>query len=276
MRRSEAEVRQAIHSAVDDAVASSGAIANHRRVWLAACGGFAAAGRRQAREQLRAFVSECTPGARIEIVPDVRVAFEGALAGQDGVVVISGTGSIAYGRTLDGRELRVGGWGPEISDEGSGTAIGREALATVLRAFDGREPPTMLRELVLARWQADDEDALIEHLRAGANGHSLFAELLRDVIDAAGAGDQAATRILRDAGSGLAALATHVAHRLALTRGQIAITGGVFVNAGEVRQAFIECIKRELPEAVVEPARESPVQGALRMALALAHSQSED
>jgi len=71
------------------------------------------------------------------VLNDVRVAFDGALAGRAGVLLLSGTGSMAWAG--DGnRDLRVGGWGEAFGDEGSAHWIGREALSEATRALDGR------------------------------------------------------------------------------------------------------------------------------------------
>ena len=80
--------------------------------------------------------------SRIVIVNDALIALETGAPGQPGVVIISGTGSIAYGRNAAGEAARSGGWGYVLGDEGSGYWIGRAALRAVLRAADlaGRAP----------------------------------------------------------------------------------------------------------------------------------------
>src|SRR5438128_1339137 len=73
-----------------------------------------------------------------------------------GIVIVSGTGSIAYGRNANGEAARAGGWGHMIGDEGSGYWIGREALTAVMRAADGRGPATGLSDDILAYFQVTD------------------------------------------------------------------------------------------------------------------------
>src|SRR5260370_914390 len=77
-----------------------------------------------------------------------------------GIVIVSGTGSIAYGRNANGEAARAGGWGHMIGDEGSGYWIGREALTAVMRAADGRGPATGLSADILAYFNVDDEARL--------------------------------------------------------------------------------------------------------------------
>ena len=74
------------------------------------------------------------------MVNDALVALEAGAPGEPGVVVISGTGSISYGRNAQGEAARAGGWGYVLGDEGSGYWIGRAALRAVLRQADRRGP----------------------------------------------------------------------------------------------------------------------------------------
>ena len=83
------------------------------------------------------------------IVNDALIALVAGAGASPGVVVISGTGSIAYGVSHHGVAARAGGWGPTLGDEGSGYWIGRRALAAVMRDADGRGPRTDLTPLVL-------------------------------------------------------------------------------------------------------------------------------
>lgn len=73
-----------------------------------------------------------------EVVNDVQVAFDGAFAGRGGVLLLAGTGSMAWAGDGSGADIRVGGWGDAFGDEGSAYWIGREALSEATRALDGR------------------------------------------------------------------------------------------------------------------------------------------
>src|SRR5205085_1278058 len=77
-----------------------------------------------------------------------------------GIVIIAGTGSIVYGRNQRGEAARAGGWGHLIGDEGSGYWIGREALAAVMRAEDGRGPSTRMTADILEFFTVADVSRL--------------------------------------------------------------------------------------------------------------------
>src|SRR4029453_15944264 len=76
------------------------------------------------------------------------------------IVITAGTGSLVYGRKASGGGGRAGGWGPMIGEEGSGSWSGREALAAVMRASDGRGPATALTAEILELLKVDDESRL--------------------------------------------------------------------------------------------------------------------
>ncbi len=102
---------------------------------LRACIGAAGAGRTEIAGIVRDIVAEIISG-EIEVVGDMEIALRAAFGGGPGVIVIAGTGSIAFGRDAQGRTARAGGWGFAVSDEGSAHWIGRAAVSAVLRAAD--------------------------------------------------------------------------------------------------------------------------------------------
>jgi N-acetylglucosamine kinase-like BadF-type ATPase len=275
--RSESEVRKAIADALEAALKAATLKESDRSNCVAVCGGFAGAGRASTDPQLEAILRDLLPSARVQVVPDYRIAFEAATQGRPGVVVIAGTGSIVYGRNAAGRECRIGGWGPDVSDEGSGFAIGREAVSAVMKACDGRLPPTTLRERVLAAWSVEDEEGLIERMRLdlAAGRRPSFAPLLREVVEAALAGDKVANTILERAATTLAEMAMHVGNRLKLKRGAVRAIGGVIHNSPQVQTIFTLTLLDRMPGAEIESAMHAPVEGAVRMALALAKSANE-
>ena len=120
------------------------------------CVGLAGAARPEISEVVRGTISELLPGkstGRSESVGDTVIALEAAFGNGPGVIVIAGTGSIAYGRNREGQTARAGGWGFAISDEGSGHWIGRTAAAAAIGAWDenpeqnGRLIDTLLKVL---------------------------------------------------------------------------------------------------------------------------------
>src|SRR5690606_11448844 len=100
-----------------------------------------------AMEQAQALVQELLPHASVHSYHDSVTALAGASVARPGVVVIAGTGAVAYGRLTDGREALAGGWGYIMGDEGSGHDIGINALRAITQAADGRGAPTLLSEV---------------------------------------------------------------------------------------------------------------------------------
>src|SRR5262249_43297302 len=147
-----------------------------------------------------------------------------------GIVIIAGTGSIVYGRNAAGEAARAGGWGHMIGDEGSGYWIGREALAAVMRAGDGRGPATDLTAEILSHFAGDDLSRLPRIVYDRGTPRAAVAEVGPIVQRMADAGDAVATRILERAADELVLAAESVASRLEM-RGDaftFSLSGGAF------------------------------------------------
>src|SRR4051812_33810646 len=137
--------------------------------------------------------------ARVLVVNDALVALEAGAPGQAGVVIISGTGSIAYGRNSKGEAARAGGWGYVLGDEGSGYWIGRAALRAVLREADQRGPQTALTPLLLTYFGIAAAQGLLHEVYSGNLRPSAIGALAQSVEAAFREGDAAAIGILRGA-----------------------------------------------------------------------------
>jgi glucosamine kinase len=230
------------------------------------CVGGSGAGRPELASAVRGFLAEIlsTP---IAVVGDMEIALEAAFDRGPGVIVIAGTGSIAYGRDRQGRTLRAGGWGFAIGDEGSAHWIGRVAVNAVLRAADrgDRTGDSELAASLGKQWKAD---SLLNLARAAnAVPPPNFAALFGSVV---GSRDPLAGDVLRRAGGELAEIAAVVIGRLfAKDRNDpvpVAMTGGVFRHSEIVRQVFYHELRRREPRAQVNPRVVDPVEGALRLA----------
>src|SRR5215203_4618875 len=154
--------------------------------------------------------------SRIVIVNDALIALETGAPGQPGVVIISGTGSIAYGRNAKGEAARSGGWAYVLGDEGSGYWIGRAALRSVVRESDGRGHATAMTPLVLAHFGAARPEDLVHAIYDGALRPSAIAAVARAVQTAADDGDELALQILTVGARELASSARAVISRLGL------------------------------------------------------------
>ena len=189
-----ASVRTAMEAAIAEAELRPEDIAG-----IAAGVGLAGVGRKGALEALRALPH---PFASIVFISDGLAACLGAHGGRDGAIVIAGTGSIGIGRVA-GCDLRVGGYGFPISDEGSGADLGLQAVRLALRARDGRIEPTALLREVMARFKDDPAEAVAWMDRATATDYAAFAPL---VMRHADQGDAVGRRIVQDAAGQIDAL----------------------------------------------------------------------
>lgn len=152
--------------------------------------GLAGVGRKGALEALKAIEH---PFADIDFTSDGMGACLGAHSGKDGAIVIAGTGSIGMG-FVDGRDLRVGGYGFPISDEGSGADLGLKAVQLALRAHDGRHDRSALLTEVMQRFHDDPMEAVAWMDRATATD---YAALAPTVMRHADQGDAAGRRIVQ-------------------------------------------------------------------------------
>src|SRR5579872_3801360 len=142
----ELSVEKVLHALMEEAI-------GEREIAPAAiCLGIAGVDREDEARVVRAIMRRIGYKSRTLVVNDALIALVAGVGEAPGIVVIAGTGSIAYGRNAAGEAARAGGWGHMIGDEGSGYWIGREALAAVMRAGDGRGPETALTAEILAHF----------------------------------------------------------------------------------------------------------------------------
>lgn len=183
-----------------------------------------------ARQLLPGFLQ----GKLIAFECDGLMALEGALGGDPGIVVVAGTGAIAYGRDASGKMKRAGGWGWRIGDEGSGYWIGRSALEAVTKAADGRGPETKLVTAIVHSLRLSNVEELVQWTYAKERAPRDIAALARVVDDAAREGDRIAADILSNAAAELvqAAQSVYLAQRQGLPeRVGVSIGGGVFKSS---------------------------------------------
>ncbi len=249
----QAAIRAACHAAGVDAASVT-----------RTCVGVAGASVPTVRGAVERIVGECV-GGEVQVVGDMEVAMEAALGAAPGVMVIAGTGSIAFARNGEGRTARAGGWGYAISDEGSGHWIGRRAVSAVMRAADEGRAGTLEHEVCRA-WQINSRSDLVKE------GNRMpppdFSQLLPAVLAAGKAGDPDAIGVLTDAGTELARLAAIVTQQLwpAECWVRMALAGGVFRHSNLVRQVFYYELRKQRPNSAVSFAVADPVVGALALA----------
>jgi N-acetylglucosamine kinase-like BadF-type ATPase len=129
----------------------------------------------------------------IKVLSDGLIALEGAISDGEGCILISGTGSIMYGKNNAGKYFRLGGYGRKIGDEGSGYLIGRQGLNAVSKDFDGRGEKTLLTTYLKKNFKITSGHDLITKVYKESFDISSFAPF---VLKAATQKDRVAKRIL--------------------------------------------------------------------------------
>jgi len=207
--------------------------------------------------------------ARVLVVNDALVALEAGAPGQPGVVIIAGTGSIAYGRNANGEAARAGGWGYVLGDEGSGYWIGRAALRAVLREADQRGPETALTPLLLQHFGIEAAQGLLHEVYSGSLRPAAIGALARSVESAFRDGDPAAIGILRGAANELEASGLSVARRLGLLGEAFTfvLSGGIFRAVPWLREELERRLPVAAPGSRTELLTREPAAGAVALAL---------
>lgn len=221
--------------------------------------------RQRVVDSLRVFF----PRGNFIVDTDARIALTGAIGFGAGIVVISGTGSVAFGRNAAGEEARAGGWGPTLGDEGSGFWIAREGLSAIVRAHDGRGFATAMTDLLCQEYEMCSPDELPRFVYATTTHVDDIARYGKLVIEAAQGGDTVASDILSRAGSELAHCVLAIARKLHMTDTAfpVAYVGGAF-HAGELLLNPMRLrLQRDAPGATLQPPQLPPVEGAAMMAM---------
>jgi N-acetylglucosamine kinase-like BadF-type ATPase len=259
----ELEVEKVLHAVIEAAI-------GERPIWPAAvCLGIAGVDRAADDVIVRGILRRLGFKAHALIVNDALVALVAGVGDDAGVVIISGTGSIAYGVNTAGVAARAGGWGYVLGDEGSGYWIGRQALSAVVREADGRGPRTRLSALVLDHFGVAHAPGLVREVYdKGLRRHVIAA--LGPVVERARAeGDVVASEILRLAADELTRAATSVIERLRM-RGEtfhIMLAGGMFRMIPWLVEDLRMRLAETAPRATALPLDVEPALGAVHLAL---------
>jgi N-acetylglucosamine kinase-like BadF-type ATPase len=232
--------------------------------------GLAGVGRDPDRRRIREEVTKLFEGEKlavpaVSVETDARIALEGAFAGGPGVVMIAGTGSIVVGKTLRGDVLRVGGWGRMIGDEGSGYAIGREALAVLALHHDGRGDSGRLREAFAREFKWESRDQIIAAIYQEHVDPATLAPL---VIQTAGNNCVVAQHILQRAATLLVEQARIVVMQMGILRKVgLVMLGGLLEHEAVYANVVNLKILKLLPQVDVRDAMHSAAYGAVLMAI---------
>ena len=207
----------------------------------------------------------------VDVQGDAVSALNGAHLGKPGVIIIAGTGSTSLGSGIDGKMVRVGGWGWLTGDEGSASVIGRSAVIAAFHSLDRWGPTTVLEEMLRQHFDEAHTYDVKRHVYASDFGARGFASLAPLVAQAAAQGDAVAGQLINQAGQDLAHTVMTLARQLNFSDQPIPVApvGGVFSHITGVRKVFEDVVRQQGPRIfVVDPAL-PPVLGATIMALKL-------
>lgn len=232
-----------------------------------ACFGLAGVGRPDDHQQVLHVCRKIGLPVRFILTHDAEIALVAGTGTREGVIAISGTGSIVYGRNHQGKAARAGGWGHLLGDEGSGYDIGLRGLRAVVRMSDGRQPSTLLVPEILTQISLTSPNQLVKWI--SQVDKSQIAQLADSVFQAAQAGDLTAQEIINHASRELALSVQTVIQQLALPLStQIVLNGGVFQN----QASFVKSMQDHFLHRKVTLVAQEPAYGAILIAQQLAVS----
>ena len=235
----------------------------HGPLLVAVCAGVAGVDRAAVSRPLLAWLRKAIPARHYLVTTDAAIALHAALGTATGMIVVSGTGSIAYARNRRGQTLRAGGWGAAFDDLGSGYDLGRKAIMAALRDFDGRGEHTLLTSRICRALKLSDITQIVLKKLDSQQVAALFPL----VSEAARQGDRVARGLCAHAACDLAQLVLALSRRLE-RHGSVPVVcaGGVFRSSPTLRRSFARYVHQRLPSARVRLLQCEPVEGALAMA----------
>jgi N-acetylglucosamine kinase-like BadF-type ATPase len=213
-----------------------------------------------------ALLHELIESDHLLIAHDAAIALAGATGGQPGVIVIAGTGSMAYGQNTKGETARAGGWGYIFGDEGGAFDIARQALRAVLREHEGWGGRTALTPALVDAVGASDANEMLHLLYTDEWPRSRVADLARTVDHIAEEGDPTAIGLMQQAAQQLALLVASVRRQLWSDGDSVPVswTGGAFQST-TLLDRFRLLIELQ-DAAVCQAPRHGPAAGALLLA----------
>lgn len=213
-------------------------------------------------EDKESYARELIRSARYKLTHDAEIALTGAAAGEPGIIIIAGTGSVAFGKNAAGKMARAGGWGYIFGDEGGAFDIVRQALRAALQYEEGWGPPTTLHKVLLEVSNAESANVLM-HRFYNQFDRTRVAALAPLVTQAAESGDQIAAKIVERAAEKLGWFVQGIHSSLFKDNQMVSVhyVGGVF-ESSTLRQLLAENLKCYINSPLLPP-RLSPAEGAL-------------
>lgn len=233
--------------------------------------GAAGAGRAGVSEKIQALLAARFSGARIGVGDDASIVLRAVAPDGPGIVLVAGTGSIAYALNSAGERFRAGGYGYLLGDEGSGFAIGLAAARHLSRVLDGRAPADELSAQVQRLLGVDTQAGLFDRVYAGDAPVAAVAALAKDVIALASSGVRSANKIVQTAALELSDLVKTVAKKAALQHDAVPLVlAGGLLKENSVLTFLLETrLQSDLPGAEIVKRGVDAYRGALRAAEAM-------
>jgi N-acetylglucosamine kinase-like BadF-type ATPase len=257
------EVFQNLRSLLDSGLKAAGL---GKEDLAAGCVGSAGLGREAERRVFRNFFDAFLGAAPVKLCGDGEILLCGGLEDLEGYCLIAGTGSLALGRSRDGRLARAGGLGYMLGDEGSAAWIGKTAIARLLRGLEGRDLPSSMLGAVLEKTGLPQAEDLIRYVHLDAD-KAQVASLAPLVTAAARKGDPLALDILRAGAAELALLVKSVLEKSPWIENRtLALAGGVIEHDEVLTGKLREALAAGFPGLRVTEPRGSALEGACLLA----------
>jgi N-acetylglucosamine kinase-like BadF-type ATPase len=258
-----------IGSAIDAAWAAAG-LSHGPAAAASLC--LSGAGRVSEQDRVRAWAESRQLAARVHVGGDAEPILAAASADHCGIALISGTGSLAWGRNRVGEVARTGGWGYLIGDEGGAYAVALAALRAATHCADGRGPETMLLTAFQKDLGAASPSALIERVYAPEMTRERLAGLAVTVFEAA-ADDTVARQIVESAADDLAVMVAALVERLGFDSNgyPLAVSGSVLLNQPILRDSLVMRLQDRQRSPAELRLVTDPVRGSVELARRLCH-----
>ena len=229
--------------------------------------GTTGAGRRSDAEKLentfKEFAKSKGTSLNFYVDSDARIALEGAFSGKPGSILIAGTGSIMFGKDINGKILRVGGYGRFIGDQGSGYNIGRKGLSAIAKYYDGRGDHTMLTKIFTDKFKIETPEGLIVAIYKNNFDIASVAPL---VIEAAEKDDEVCNSIVQEETDELILHILAMVKKINLPEFKLALIGSLITTDNYYSRIFRKKIEMLAVKVSIKTPELQPAMGAVLMA----------
>lgn len=203
---------------------------------------------------------------KIAMDSDVYIGLEAMKCDGAAAMVVSGTGSMAVGKLDNGKIIHTGGWGYILGDEGSGYALGLEAVKAAICGAEGSAKSTVLTQKVLEYFNITDIDALIDIFYDPPISNSEVAKVAPVLFECAKNGDDVANEIIERHSALLADTVAALLNKMPCGT-PLGMWGGILINCEMFREKFVSLINKKFPDTQVEIIKYPPEFGAVFAAM---------